>query len=78
MAHPARASIDAVLARRGMFDLWLSGDERQEVLRRSTAPALAILAIEVIGDRREVDRFHRLHRSVAVPDRPARRARFLQ
>jgi len=38
-----------VLARRGIFDLWLSGEERQHVLRRATAPALAILAIEVIG-----------------------------
>ena len=38
-----------MLERRGIFDLWLSGAERQQVIRRSTLQALAILAVEVIG-----------------------------
>jgi acyl-lipid omega-6 desaturase (Delta-12 desaturase) len=35
--------------RKRMFDQWLTGDERQQVIRRATAPALAILSIEAAG-----------------------------
>ena len=35
--------------RRRLLDLWLSAEERQQFLHRQTAPALAILALEVVG-----------------------------
>ena len=37
------------MRKRKVLDLWLNAGDRQQAIRRTTAPALAILAIEVIG-----------------------------
>ena len=37
------------MSRRDVLVQWLDGDERQQVLRRSTTRALAIVAVEVLG-----------------------------
>jgi omega-6 fatty acid desaturase (delta-12 desaturase) len=37
------------MKKRGVLDLWLTTDDRNHVIRRATAPALAILGVETIG-----------------------------